>query len=171
MLRTDRVDFAIQLSRDELFRFGTTLIFIVGTMLFAIAHTDARTEGGVFAVGFFTEYIRSSYARTLQEIRDHHAGNDPAEVDAFLSEFEAADVTTKGAMLREMKQQAAGTKLLAKRARRGLGQVHQIELVKRRLLFKIAAAWIITAPVAAGLAAMFFYDPGDYAGLTVFNGK
>ncbi len=113
--------------------------------------------GGVFGVGFLREYIKSSYARTLQEIRDHHVDNDPDEVDAFLARFEAADVTTKGEMLRQMKQQAAGTKLLAKRERRGLGQVHRIELVKRTLLLKIAAAWVITVPVAGGLAAMFFF--------------
>ncbi len=113
--------------------------------------------GGVFGVGFLREYIKSSYARTLQDIRDHHVNNAPSEVEAFLARFEAADVTTKGEMLREMKQQVSGTKLLAKRERRGLGQVHRIELVKRTLLLKIAAAWVITVPIAGGLAAMFFF--------------
>jgi PiT family inorganic phosphate transporter len=113
--------------------------------------------GGVFGVGFLREYIKSSYARALQEIRDHHTDNDPDAVDAFLARFEDADVTTKGDMLRAIKQQAAGNKLLAKRERRGLGQVHRIELVKRTLLLKIAAAWVITVPFAGGLAAMFFF--------------
>lgn len=113
--------------------------------------------GGVFGVGFLREYIKSSYAKTLQEIRDHHADDDPEAVEAYLTEFEAADVETKGNMLRAMKQQAPGAKLLAKRERRGLGRVHRIELVKRSLLLRIAAAWVITVPLAGTLAAMFFY--------------
>lgn len=113
--------------------------------------------GGVFGVGFLREYIKSSYARMLDDIRDHHADSDPEAVDAFLAEFEAADVTTKGEMLRAMKAQASADRLLGKSERKGLGRVHRIELVKRNLLFRIAAAWVITVPLAALLAAMFFF--------------
>ncbi|MBS0125378.1 inorganic phosphate transporter [Thetidibacter halocola] len=113
--------------------------------------------GGVFGVGFLREYIKSSYAQMLEEIRDHHANHDPDAVDEFLVRFEAADVTTKGEMLRDMKAQASRDRLLGKRERRGLGRVHRVELVKRTLLLRIAAAWIITVPIAAGLAAMFFF--------------
>jgi PiT family inorganic phosphate transporter len=113
--------------------------------------------GGVFGVGFLREYIKSNYARTLEEIREHHADTDPEEVEDFLNRFEAADVIQKGEMLRNMKAQSTANRLLAKRERKGLGRVHRVELVKRNLLFRIAAAWVITVPVAAMLAAMFFY--------------
>jgi len=113
--------------------------------------------GGVFGVGFLREYIKSSYARMLQDIRDHHRDQDPEAVEAFLARFEAADVIAKGEMLREMKAQAAADRLLGKRERKGLGRVHRIELVKRNLLLRIAAAWVITVPLAAILAAMFFF--------------
>ncbi len=52
--------------------------------------------GGVFGVGFLREYIKSSYARMLDEIRDHHADQDPDAVEAFLKRFEAADVDRQG---------------------------------------------------------------------------
>ena len=136
---------------------AAAITVIVASQLGLPVSSTHIAVGGVFGVGFLREYIKSSYARTLQEIRDHHADRDPAEVEAFLTRFEEADVATKGEMLREMKQQAAGTKLLAKRERKGLGQVHRIELVKRTLLLKIAAAWVITVPLAGGLAAMFFF--------------
>ena len=113
--------------------------------------------GGVFGVGFLREYIKSSYARMLDDIRDHHADRDAAEVEEFLTRFEAADVTAKGDMLREMKAQAAGDRLLGKQERRGLGRVYRVELVKRNLLLRIAAAWVITVPIAAMLSAMFFF--------------
>jgi PiT family inorganic phosphate transporter len=113
--------------------------------------------GGVFGVGFLREYIKSSYARMLDQIREHHADHDPEAVEAFLARFEAADVATKGEMLRNMKAQAAEERLLGKQERRGLGRVHRVELVKRNLLLRIAAAWIITVPIAAVLSAMFFF--------------
>src|SRR6056297_3083031 len=113
--------------------------------------------GGVFGVGFLREYIKSSYARMLHQIREHHADQDPEAVEEFLARFEIADVATKGEMLRGMKAQAAGDRLLGKQERRDLGRVHRVELVKRNLLLRIAAAWIVTVPVAAILAAMFFF--------------
>jgi PiT family inorganic phosphate transporter len=113
--------------------------------------------GGVFGVGFLREYIKSSYARMLDEIREHHADHDPDAVEEFLTQFEAADVTTKGEMLRNMKAQAASDRVLGKRERKDLGRVHRIELVKRNLLLRIAAAWVITVPLAAILAAAFFF--------------
>lgn len=113
--------------------------------------------GGVFGVGFLREYIKSSYAKMLQEIREHHADQDPEAIEAYLAKFEAADVETKGDMLREMKGRRPGDKLLAKKERRGLGKVHRIELVKRGLVVRIAAAWVITVPLAGVLAAVFFF--------------
>lgn len=113
--------------------------------------------GGVFGVGFLREYIKSSYARMVEDIREHHTDRDPEEVDAFLAQFEEADVAAKGDMLRDMKAQASADRLLDKNERKGLRRVHRIELVKRNLLLKIAAAWVITVPLAGLMAAMFFY--------------
>ncbi|WGW02672.1 inorganic phosphate transporter [Tropicibacter oceani] len=113
--------------------------------------------GGVFGVGFLREYIKSSYARMLDDIRLHHAEKDPEAIASFLDRFEAADVAAKGEMLRQMKAQSASDRLLGKQERRGLGRVHRVELVKRTLLLRIAAAWIITVPIAAVLAAVFFF--------------
>lgn len=113
--------------------------------------------GGVFGVGFLREYIKSSYARMLDDIRDHHVDDDHETVEAFLAQFEAADVATKGDMLRNMKAQASADRPLGKQERRGLDRVHRVELVKRNLVLRIAAAWIITVPIAAILSAMFFF--------------
>ena len=112
--------------------------------------------GGVFGVGFLREYLKVRYARILAEIREHHQDNDPEEVDAFLARFEAANVTLKGHMLREMKSKSED-RLLHKKERKGLGRLHRLELVKRSLLLLIVAAWLITVPVSGILATMFFY--------------
>lgn len=103
--------------------------------------------GGVFGVGFLREYIKSSYAKMLADIQDHHADSDAVAVEKSLAEFENADVATKGVILRDMKAQVVTDRLLGKQERRGLRRVHRVELVKRNLLLRIAAAF----------AAMFFF--------------
>jgi PiT family inorganic phosphate transporter len=135
---------------------AASITVIVASQLGLPVSSTHIAVGGVFGVGFLREYIKSSYAQTLQDIRDHHEKADAEMVEAYLARFEAADVSTKGEMLREMKQ-AAGGKLLAKRERKGLGKVHRIELVKRGLLLRIVAAWVVTLPLAGFLAAMFFF--------------
>ena len=136
---------------------AAAITVIVASQLGLPVSSTHIAVGGVFGVGFLREYIKSNYSRMLAEIREHHADQDPEAVDAFLMRFEEADVTQKGEMLREMKAQAAKNRLLGKQERRALGRVHRVELVKRNLLLRIAAAWIITVPLAAGLAAMFFF--------------
>ncbi len=112
--------------------------------------------GGVFGVGFLREYLKVSYARMVEEIKIHHSGESPTEVEDFLRRFEAANVTLKGEMLRQIKKQA-GDKLLHKQERKGLGRLHRLELVKRSMLFLIAAAWVVTVPLAGFMGAMFFF--------------
>jgi PiT family inorganic phosphate transporter len=46
---------------------------------------------------------------------------------------------------------------LAKKERRSLKRVYRHELVKRTALLKIAAAWVITVPISAGVAAMLLF--------------
>lgn len=136
---------------------AAAITVIVASQLGLPVSSTHIAVGGVFGVGFLREYIKSSYGRMLAEIRDHHADQDPEVVEAFLARFEAAAVATKGEMLREMKAQTSSDRLLSKHERKGLGRVQRIELVKRNLLLRIAAAWVITVPLAASLAAMFFF--------------
>ncbi|WP_353394980.1 inorganic phosphate transporter [Ruegeria sp. HU-ET01832] len=136
---------------------AAAITVIVASQLGLPVSSTHIAVGGVFGVGFLREYIKSSYARMLDEIREHHADHDPEAVEAFLERFEAADVTTKGEILRDMKAQASSDRVLAKKERKALGRVHRIELVKRNLLLRIAAAWVITVPLAGTLAAMFFF--------------
>ncbi len=112
--------------------------------------------GGVFGVGFLREYLKVSYSRMIEDIREHHRELDGESVDAFLERFEAASVQEKGDMLRKLK--SGGTAgALRKEERKGLQKIQRVELVKRTLLLRIAAAWVITVPAAALLSAMIFF--------------
>ena len=112
--------------------------------------------GGVFGVGFLREYLEADYEGMLHEIREHHEGNDdPQEIGNFLEEFEQASFEEKGVMLAELKRRKAES-VIPKRDRKGLRKLYHQELVRRSLLFKIGAAWVITVP-ASGVMAAFFY--------------
>ena len=112
--------------------------------------------GGVFGVGFLREYLKANYTRKILEIRAHHANEESPELEAFIARFEAASVEEKTEMLRDMKR-AAGPQALYKSERKELRNINRVELVKRTLLLRIAAAWIITVPATAVLSAMIYF--------------
>ena len=76
--------------------------------------------------------------------------------DDDLARFEAAKVSERQLMLRQMKGQSGGA-TLRKKERKGLRNINRIELVKRSLLLRIAAAWLITVPATAIVGAMIFF--------------
>lgn len=135
---------------------AAAITVIVASQLGLPVSSTHIAVGGVFGVGFLREYLKVNYARMVEEIRAHHSENSPEPVEAFLARFEAANVTVKGTMLGELKRKNGG-KLLGKGERKGLGRIHRLELVKRSMLLLIAAAWLITVPLAGVLGAMFFF--------------
>ena len=112
--------------------------------------------GAVFGVGFLREYIKKNYRRMLDEIREHHAGADEAEVEAFLTKFEAAPLIEKQNMLTELKARKAKTPF-TKHDRKSLNREVHKAVVKRSMALKIASAWIITVPLSGAMAAMLFF--------------
>ncbi|KUJ74695.1 phosphate permease [Thiomicrospira sp. XS5] len=112
--------------------------------------------GGIFGVGFLREYLKRNYAKTLQQIRDHHEGANQAEIEQYIDRFGKASLQEKKTMLAELKQHKAEVEL-TKKERKSLNKVYQKELVKRSAFLKIVAAWVITVPVSGILAAMIYF--------------
>ena len=56
---------------------SAAITVIVASQLGLPVSSTHIAVGGVFGVGFLREYIKSSYARTLEQIREHHADHDP----------------------------------------------------------------------------------------------
>ena len=111
--------------------------------------------GGVFGVGFLREYLKRNYAKTLQKIRDHHKGFTSTEMEQYIQKFRQASIHQKKRMLSELKQHKAEVEF-NKKDRKSLNKVYQKELVKRSAFLKIVAAWIITVPASALLAALIY---------------
>ena len=139
---------------------SAALTVIVASQLGLPISTTHVAIGAVFGVGFLREYLASSYQRVIAEIKDHHHEQEAEHhvVDAFLKSFEQASVADKSRMLKELKaQRKSGQSSISKQEHKGLRKVHRKNLVKRSLVLKMVAAWIITVPASALMAAMIFY--------------
>jgi len=90
--------------------------------------------GGVFGVGLYREYISNRKKRTVK----------PSALGRSASE----EITKAAEGVDEMLMDGTPKKKLKRSTKR--------KLVRRQHLMTIAAAWVITVPAAAGLAALLF---------------
>ena len=135
---------------------AAAITFIISSQLGMPVSSTHIAVGAVFGVGFLREFIKSSYAKMIDEIKNHHHGRDEAEVEHFLLQFQKASINEKGMMLLELKKHSAEAEL-SKKERKGLKRIYRTELVKRSALYKIAAAWVITVPASGLMAAILYF--------------
>jgi PiT family inorganic phosphate transporter len=139
---------------------SATLTVIIASELGMPVSSTHIAVGAVFGVGFLREYLKNRYDRLVEEIKSHHPEADQAALDLFLSQFRAATVKDKGQMLADLKtriKQQQDPAHFSKPERKTLKKVYRRELVKRSQLLRIAAAWVITVPASALMAALAFF--------------
>ena len=140
---------------------AATITVIVASQLGMPVSTTHISIGAVFGVGFLRELLKVNYAKMESVVFAGHQGEDRAEVEAYLQRFEAAEVAEKKQMLAEMKRrtqlrEAAEGAVFAKNERKAFKKAYKKEIVKRSAVMRIVAAWIITVPATAVLAAVLF---------------
>ena len=139
---------------------AATITVIIASQLGLPVSSTHVAVGGVFGVGFLREYLKSNYARMVEQIKLHHPPDDQEAIEAYLRRFRAAPLAVKGEMLKELKREAkarTSPELFSARERKGLRKVYRGELVKRSQLMRIAAAWVITVPASALMGALFYW--------------
>ena len=113
--------------------------------------------GAVFGVGFLREWLDQSIGRVAEGVLACHVGEpDFTEVEAVLHDFRNAPAEEKRRILQELKSMGPEAVITAAQ-RKELQAALKRQLVSRSSLFKIVSAWIITLPVSAFLAAMFYF--------------
>jgi inorganic phosphate transporter, PiT family len=140
---------------------AATVTVIVASQLGMPVSTTHISIGAVFGVGFLRELLKVNYAKMEATVRAGHQGVDREEVEAYMLRFEAAEVQEKKQMLAEMKQRAKVRGLdgavFAKGERKAFKKAYKKEIVKRSVVMRIIAAWIVTVPATALLAALLFH--------------
>lgn len=112
--------------------------------------------GGIFGVGFLQEYLKRSYASQVHTILERHTEEDRARLQPFLDDFRNATVEEMEALLKQARKHKHRIPL-SKKERKRLKKIYREELVKRSHLIRIAAAWVVTVPVSAILAAVIYF--------------
>ncbi len=141
---------------------AAAITVIVASQLGLPVSSTHIAVGGVFGVGFLREYLKSSYEQKIDAIKAHHKEQDPEVIEQFLRDFRDAPIKEKRLMLKQLKEHSAVAEL-TKKERKDLRKIYRQELVKRSAVIKIAAAWVITVPCSALMAALFYFI------LTVLN--
>ena len=92
----------------------------------------------------------------MEFIKLHHAGEDNSVVEQFIDQFQQATLEGKRALLDQLSL-AAAPAVLSKFERKQLRKVYKQQLVKRSEVLKIVAAWLITVPATALMAALIYF--------------
>ncbi|WP_431687859.1 inorganic phosphate transporter [Hahella sp. NBU794] len=135
---------------------AAAITVIVASQLGLPVSSTHIAVGAVFGVGFLREYLKVNYASQLHLILDEHAGLEREKLQKFLNNFEKASVEDMKQMLKQAKKHKEDVPL-TKEERKRLKHVYREELVKRASIKKIVAAWVITVPVSALLAALLYF--------------
>ena len=118
--------------------------------------------GGVFGVGFLREYLEANQARISAELNERIRGDDELLVQKFVATFQASAIAEQGAMIKQLRNRSIAGLYLARKDRKSISAVYKKELVKRSLVFRIVAAWLITVPASGIMAAVFYYTVRGY---------
>ncbi len=139
---------------------AAALTVILAAQLGMPISTTHVTIGAVIGVGFLRELLKANYAKMEAIVRAGHSGHELEEMEVYLAKFEAAPVKEKQRMVAEMKLRAQRLEHedpLDKKERKAFKKVAKKELVKRSVLLRIVAAWIITVPATALVAAGLYH--------------
>lgn len=113
--------------------------------------------GAVFGVGFLREFLELRLGKVIENVLSQHEGDpDFAIAEKELMNFQNAPPEDKARILKDMREMGEEAVIDAAQ-RKQLNKALKRQLVKRSSLFKIVSAWIITVPVSALLAAMFYF--------------
>ncbi|MDI9244098.1 inorganic phosphate transporter [Marinobacter sp. CHS3-4] len=134
---------------------SAALTVIIASQLGLPVSSTHIAVGGVFGVGFLREYLKSNYATQLHGIMDSHDDAERERLRPFLDDFRNASVEEMERLLQRAKKKKQVP--LSKKERKRLKKIYREEMVKRSHLTRIVAAWIITVPASALMAATLFF--------------
>jgi len=118
--------------------------------------------GGVFGVGFLREYLQLSDSHATIEEDKTTIKDEKETLNALAAELKKLDKKDEKSQndyerVVELYKLIATEEKLIKSTKKHMKQTKKIEYVKRDAVKKIIAAWIITVPAAATLAAILFF--------------
>lgn len=147
----------LDMSRAFCVALAAAITVIIASQLGLPVSSTHIAVGGIFGVGFLREVLNSNYNQAVGKIKRRLAdAADPHVDEAFVELFDAAPMTEKREMLRELKRKAVAEQLTWSE-RRDFKKAYKAKLVERSMLYKIVAAWIITVPLTGLFSAGLYF--------------
>ena len=117
--------------------------------------------GGVFGVGFLREYLQLSDTTSIEEdkliIKDEKSNLHAYQAELHTLEHKSEKSVREYERIVTLYKLVADEEKLIKNKKKHIKKTKKVEYVKRDAVKKIIAAWLITVPAAAILAAILFY--------------
>ncbi len=118
--------------------------------------------GGVFGVGFLREYLHLNDSRATIEEDQETIADEKETLNAYTKELKSLEAKDNKeeqdyGRIVELYKLIATEKELIKSTKKHIKQTRKVQYVKRDAVKKIIAAWVITVPAAATLAAILFF--------------
>ena len=140
---------------------AAALTVIVASQLGLPVSSTHIAIGGVFGVGFLREYLDANEKNFLQETRKKFRKHKK-ELDFMQEELDRLELIkdkSKANYIKivELYKKIDDREELVKQERKDVKDAKSTKYVKRDAVKKIVAAWIITVPAAAILAAAIFF--------------
>ena len=118
--------------------------------------------GGIFGVGFLREFLSTTSAQERIEAEEAQIAEDKknkSEHKSELKELQTQEELSEDDKIRikELKTIIKDEKEIIKIEKKHLKRAKKAKYVQRSAVMKIIAAWVITVPAAASIAALVFY--------------
>lgn len=141
--------------------FSAALVVLAASHFGFPVSTTHILVGSIFGVGLLREQIRLHEQKTLEKVRKCYAGEEREALDLFLHRFRSATLPRKKELLEGLYRQHADVQLTRKEIQR-IHKLYHRQLVKRTLLRRIVAFWILTVPVSAALGGLLYHLAGAF---------
>ncbi|MFV0430567.1 MAG: inorganic phosphate transporter [Alphaproteobacteria bacterium] len=143
---------------------AAALTVIIASQLGLPVSSTHIAVGGVFGVGFLREYLIKDFEETTAKIKLQYknteiTAEDEKELKKSLRKLRDASIEGRKKILKKMnnKRKQSENSLFTKKEIKKLAKANKRQLVQRKMLLKIAAAWVVTVPASALLSATLFF--------------
>lgn len=144
---------------------ASAIVVIVASWLGLPVSSTHIAIGGVFGVGFLRIYLYKTYDNQFEVIKKAHIRMVEEQMEdlreAWKIEKNEAERVRLQNLLNEREAELieaqAGRINFSKKERKAIEKIEKERYLKKEMLVKIIAAWLITVPVSALIAAMLYF--------------
>jgi len=141
---------------------AASITVIIASQLGLPVSSTHIAVGGIFGVGFLREYLEGSETKDEIAVEKEHIIDEKKHLKALHAELKTLEAKEEKAKadyerIVDLYKMIDEEEDLLKEAKKQLKSARKVQYVKRDVVKKIIAAWVITVPAAAVLSAAIYF--------------